>query len=41
VEGANLEELGTTAAALGTESSMLSFRWAMADRGFTVGADGF
>jgi hypothetical protein len=36
-----LEVLGTTAMALGTESSTLSFGWAMADPGFTAGADGF
>jgi hypothetical protein len=30
----NLEVLETTAATLGTESSTLSFGWAMADRGF-------
>jgi hypothetical protein len=40
-EALNLEVLGTTAAALGTESSTLSFGWAMTDRGFTAGADGF
>ena len=33
--------LVTTAAVLGTESSTLSFGWAMADQGFTAGADGF
>jgi hypothetical protein len=41
VEAPNLEVLGTTVAALGTESSMLLFGWAMADQGFTAGADGF
>jgi hypothetical protein len=41
MEAPNLEVLGTTAAALGTESSTLSFGWAMANRDFTVGANGF
>jgi hypothetical protein len=41
VEAPNLEVLGTTVAALGTESSMLLFGWAMADQRFTAGADGF
>jgi hypothetical protein len=40
VEAPNLEVLESTAAALGTESSTLSFGWAMVDRGFTAGADG-
>jgi hypothetical protein len=31
----------TTTMALGTESSMLSFGWAMVDRGFIAGANGF
>ena len=41
VEAPNLEVLGTVAAALGRKSSMLSFGWAMTDRGFTAGVDGF
>jgi hypothetical protein len=40
-EASNLEVLGTTVAALGTESSTLSFGWAMVDWGFTTRADGF
>jgi hypothetical protein len=34
-EEPNLEVLGSTAVALGTESNALSFRWAMEDRLYT------
>jgi hypothetical protein len=34
-EEPNLEVLGSTAAALGTESNALSFRWAMGGRVYT------
>ena len=36
----NSEVLPAAAAAIRTESNTLSFGWAMADRGFTEGADG-
>jgi hypothetical protein len=37
----NLEVLGSTAAALGTESNALSFRWAMGGRVYTKIGDGY
>jgi hypothetical protein len=36
-----LEVLGSTAAALGTESNALSFRWAMGGRVYTKTGDGY
>jgi hypothetical protein len=40
-EEPNLEVLGSTAAALGTESNALSFRWAMGGRVYTKTGDGY
>jgi hypothetical protein len=40
VRAPNLEVLPAVATAIRTKSSMLSFGWAMADRGFTEEADG-
>jgi hypothetical protein len=40
-EEPNLEVLGSRAAALGTESNALSFRWAMGDRVYTKIGDGY
>jgi hypothetical protein len=40
-EEPNLEVLGSTAAALGTESNALSFRWAMGGRVYTKTRDGY
>jgi hypothetical protein len=41
VEEPNLEVLGNTAAALGTESNALSFRWAMGGWVYTKTRDGY
>jgi hypothetical protein len=41
VEEPNLEVLGSTAVALGTESNALSFRWAMGGRVYTKMGDGY
>jgi hypothetical protein len=41
VEEPNLEVLGSTVAALGTESNALSFRWAMGGRVYTKTGDGY
>jgi hypothetical protein len=40
-EEPNLEVLGITAVALGTESNTLSFRWAMGGRVYTKTGDGY
>jgi hypothetical protein len=40
-EEPNLEVLGSTAAALGTESNALSFRWAMGGQIYTKTGDGY
>jgi hypothetical protein len=40
-EEPNLEVLGSTAVALGTESNALSFRWAMGGRVYTKTGDGY
>jgi hypothetical protein len=40
-EEPNLEVLGSTAPALGTESNALSFRWAMGGRVYTKTGDGY
>jgi hypothetical protein len=40
-EEPNLEVLGSTVAALGTESNALSFRWAMGGRVYTKTGDGY
>jgi hypothetical protein len=40
-EEPNLEVLGSTAVALGTESNSLSFRWAMGGRVYTKTGDGY
>jgi hypothetical protein len=40
-EEPNLEVLGSTTAALGTESNGLSFRWAMGGRVYTKTGDGY
>jgi hypothetical protein len=40
-EEPNLEVLGSTAVALGTESNALSFRWAMGGRVYTKTWDGY
>jgi hypothetical protein len=40
-EKPNLEVLGSTAIALGTESNALSFRWAMGGRVYTKTGDGY
>jgi hypothetical protein len=40
-EEPNLEVLGSTAAALGTESNALFFRWAMGGRVYTKTGDGY
>jgi hypothetical protein len=40
-EEPNLEVLGSTAVALGTESNALSFRWAMGGRVYTKIRDGY
>jgi hypothetical protein len=40
-EEPNLEVLGSTAVALGTESNALSFRWAMEGRVYTKIGDGY
>jgi hypothetical protein len=40
-EEPNLEVLGSTAATLGTESNVLSFRWAMDGRVYTKMGDGY
>jgi hypothetical protein len=40
-EEPNLEVLGSTAAALGTESNTLSFQWAMGGRVYTKTGDGY
>jgi hypothetical protein len=40
-EEPNLEVLGSIAAALGTESNTLSFRWAMGGRVYTKTGDGY
>jgi hypothetical protein len=40
-EEPNLEVLGSTAVALGTESNTLSFRWAMGGRVYTKTGDGY
>jgi hypothetical protein len=40
-EEPNLEVLGSTAVALGTESNALSFRWAMGARVYTKTGDGY
>jgi hypothetical protein len=40
-EEPNLEVLGSTAAALGTESNALSFRWAMGGWVYTETRDGY
>jgi hypothetical protein len=40
-EEPNLEVLGSTAAALGTESNALSFRWTMGGRVYTKTGDGY
>jgi hypothetical protein len=40
-EEPNLEVLGSTAAALGTESNALSFQWAMGGRVYTKMGDGY
>jgi hypothetical protein len=41
VEERNLEVLGSTAVALGTESNALSFRWAIGGRVYTKIGDGY
>jgi hypothetical protein len=41
VEEPNLEVLGSTAAALGTKSNALSFRWAMEGQVYTKTGDGY
>jgi hypothetical protein len=40
-EKPNLEVLGSTVVALGTESNALSFRWAMGGRVYTKTGDGY
>jgi hypothetical protein len=40
-EEPNLEVLGSTVVALGTESNALSFRWAMGDQVYTKTGDGY